>query len=58
MRSAASNEVVQEKEELRKQKKRVINARAANSSYVSRCLDFKVTAERLELLIKYAPDAE
>ena len=25
---------------------------------MSKCLDFKVTAERLELLIKYAHDAE
>jgi hypothetical protein len=58
MRTTARNEVVQDREELRAHKKRILTQCAADSSYASKCLEFEMTSNRLQMLLTHLPAGE
>ena len=58
MRTTAKNEVVQDREELRAHKKRILTQCADNSSYASKCIEFQMTSDRLQTLLTHLPEGE
>ena len=58
MRTTARNGVVQDREELRAHKKRILTQCADNSSYASKCIEFEMTSNRLQMLLTHLPAGE